>query len=92
MLKLVSVTLPTLFLFNIVLANLGLLPLHTHIGGTVVKNPPANPGDTRDSSLPGPERFPGIGNGNPLQYSCPENSIDRGDCQATVHEVSKSQT
>ena len=45
----------------------------------VVKNPPANAGDTRDLSLiPGSGRSPGIGNGNPLQYSCLENSMDRG--------------
>ena len=41
----------------------------------VVKNPPANAGDTRDmGSVPGSRRFPGGGNGNPLQYSCLENS------------------
>ena len=45
----------------------------------VVKNPPANAGDTRDmSSAPGLEKSPGEGNGNPLQYSCLENSMDRG--------------
>ena len=45
-------------------------------GGTVVKNPPANAGDVRDAGL-SPEfgRFPGGGNGNPLQYSCLENSM-----------------
>ena len=48
-------------------------------GGTVVKNPPANAGDTTDAgSIPGTERFPGVGNGNPLQYSCLENSMNRG--------------
>ena len=89
----VSITLPTLFFFNIVLASLGLLPLHMHVGWAVVKNPPANAGDTRDmGSIPGPGRSPGVGNDDPLQYSCLENSIDRGDWQATVHEVSKSQT
>ena len=73
----VSVTLPTLFFFNIALANLGLLPLPTHVGGAVVRNPPANAGDTKDTSIPGPERFPGIGNGNPVQCSGPKNSTDR---------------
>ena len=45
----------------------------------VVKNLPANSGDARDMGLnPGSGRSPGVGNGNPLQYSCPENSMDRG--------------
>ena len=45
-----------------------------------VKNPPANAGDKRDVGLiPGLGRFPGEGHGNPLQYSCLENPIDRGD-------------
>ena len=43
-------------------------------------------------SIPGWGRFPGVGNGNPLQYSCLENSTDRGAWQATVHEVAKSWT
>ena len=43
-------------------------------GDTVVKNPPANAGDARDAgSIPGLRRFPGGGNGNPLQYSCLKN-------------------
>ena len=47
-------------------------------GGTVVKNPPANAGDTRYTGLiPELGRFPGVGNGNMLQYSCLENSRDR---------------
>ena len=59
---------------------------------TVVKNSPANAGDTRDvGSIPGLRRSPGIGNGNPLQYSCLENPMDREACHATVHGVSKSQ-
>ena len=45
-------------------------------GGSVVKNPPANAGDT--GSIPGSGRSPGEGNGNPLQYSCLENPMDRG--------------
>ena len=45
----------------------------------VVKNPPANAGDTRDMGLIlGSEISPGLGNGNPLQYSCLENNMDRG--------------
>ena len=45
----------------------------------MVKNLSANSGDLREVGLiPGSERFPGVGNGNPLQYSCLENSMDRG--------------
>ena len=48
-------------------------------GGSVVKNLSANIGDARDmGSIPGSRRFPGVGNGNPLQYSCLENYVDRG--------------
>ena len=62
-------------------------------GGTVVKNLPANARDARDmGSIPGSGRFPGEWNGHPLQYSCLENSMDRGAWQATVHGVTKSQT
>ena len=51
----------------------------------VVKNPPAKAGDRRDpGSIPGSERSPGEGHGNPLQYSCLENPVDRGAWQATV--------
>ena len=64
---------------------------HTAFPGcSVVKNLPANTGDT--GSIPGQGRSPGEGSGNPLQYSCLENSIDRGAWQATVHGVAKSQT
>ena len=57
----------------------------------VVKNPPANAGDVRDKGLiPGSGRFPGEGNGYPLQYSCLENPLDRGAWWATVHGVEKS--
>ena len=45
-------------------------------GGSVVKNPPANAGDM--GLIPGWEKSPGEGNGNPLQYSCLENPMDRG--------------
>ena len=62
-------------------------------GGTVVQNPPAKTGNGRDiGSIPGLGRSPGIGNGNPLQYYCLENSMDRGAWWATVHGVAKSQT
>ena len=45
----------------------------------VVRNLPANAGDIKDKgSIPGSERSPGGGHGNPLQYSCPENPMDRG--------------
>ena len=48
--------------------------------GAVVKNPPANAGDARESSsIPGSGRSPGVGNANPIQYYCLENSMDRGD-------------
>ena len=59
----------------------------------VVKNLPANAGDIRDvGSIPGSGRSPGVGHGNPLQYSCLENPKDRVAWQATVHRVAKSQT
>ena len=59
----------------------------------VVKNPPANAGDIRDTGLiPVSGRSPGGGHGKPLQYSCLENSRDRGAWWATVHKVSKNQT
>ena len=58
----------------------------------VVKKLPANTRDTRDmGSIPGSGRCPGGGHGNPLQYSCLEDPLDRGDCQATVHRFAKSQ-
>ena len=60
---------------------------------TVVKNLPANAGDTREtSSIPGSGRSLGVGNGNPLQSSCLENPMDRGALWGTVHRVAKSQT
>ena len=55
-------------------------------GDSAVKNLPANAGDARDSdSKPGLGRSLGVGNGNPLQYLCLENSMDRGAWWATVH-------
>ena len=57
----------------------------------VVKNTPANAGDIRDAySTPGWGRSLGRGHGNPLQYSCWENSTDRGAWRATVHGAAKS--
>ena len=57
------------------------------------KNPTANTGDIGDVGLiPGSGRSLGEGNGNPLQYSCLENSMDRGSWWATVHGVLKNQT
>ena len=53
----------------------------------LVKNLPANAGDL--GSIPGSGRSPGEGNGNPLQYSCLENPMDRGAWQATVHGVAR---
>ena len=56
----------------------------------MVKNLPANAGDT--GLIPGSGRSPGEGKGNPLQYSCLGNSMDRGAWQATVHGVSELDT
>ena len=59
----------------------------------VVKNLPANAGEERDVALiPGLGRSPGGGYGNPLQYSCLENPMDRGALQATVHRVAQPDT
>ena len=66
-------------------------------GGAVVKNLPANAGIARDAgdigdvgSIPGLGRSLGVGNGNPLQYSCLENSMDRGAWRAIVYGVAES--
>ena len=62
-------------------------------GGSVVKNLPANAGDSGDAgSIPGSGRSPGGGSGNPLQYSYLKNSMDRRAWKTTVHGVAKSQT
>ena len=59
----------------------------------VVKNLPGNSGDVRDMGLiPGSGRSPGGGHGNPRQYSCLENPMDREAWQATVYRVAKSWT
>ena len=57
----------------------------------MVKNQTASAGDSRDmGSIPGLGRSPGEGNGNPFQYSCLENPMDRGAWPATVHGVAES--
>ena len=59
----------------------------------MVKSLPANAGDAGDMGLiPGSGRSAGGGNGNPLQYACLENPLDRGVRQATVHGITKSRT
>jgi len=59
----------------------------------VVKNPTVNAGDIKDSGLlPEWGRYPGGGHGNPLQYSCLENPMDREAWWATVHKIAKSWT
>ena len=59
----------------------------------MVKNLPANAGDAKDlDSIPGSGRSPGVRNGNPLQYSRLENSMDSGAWWATDHGVTESQT
>ena len=59
----------------------------------MVKNPPADAGDVRDVGLiPGSGRYLGEGHGNPLQYSCLENPMDRGDWRTILHRATKSQT
>ena len=59
-------------------------------GGSAVKNPPASAGDV--GSIPGSGRSPGEENGNPLQYFCLENPMDREAWQAAIHGVTKSRT
>ena len=79
-----------LMLFNVLLQ-------HNHSMWTsqvalVVKNLPANADVREAGSIPGSGRSPGGGHGNPLQYSCLENPMDRGAWPAMVHRVTKSQT
>ena len=59
-------------------------------GGSVVKNPPANAGDP--GSILGSGRSPGEGNGNPLQYSCLGNPMDREAWEDTLHGVAERRT
>ena len=62
-------------------------------GSTVVKSSPSIERDARNTGLiPGSERSPAVGNGNPLQYSCQENSMDRRPWQAIVHGVAELDT
>ena len=62
-------------------------------GGSVVKSPPANAGEARDVGVnPGLGRSPAVGNGNPLQYSCLGNSMEKGNWRAIIHGVTKSWT
>ena len=62
-------------------------------GGSVVKNLPANAGDTRDvGSIPGSGRSPGVANGYPFQYFCLENPMDREAWCVAVHGLSKNWT
>ena len=59
----------------------------------MVKKLPTNAGGARDvGSIPGSRRAPGVGNGNPLQYACLENSMNRGAWRATVHRITQSWT
>ena len=70
------------------------LPYWGFPGDLVAKNLPANAGAAGNAgSIPGLGRFPGGGNGNPLQYSCLGNHpMERGAWQATAHEVTKNRT
>ena len=62
-------------------------------GSSAAKNLPANAGDAGDTGLiPGLGKSPGEGNGNPLQYFCMENSMDRGVWRVKVHRVTKIRT
>ena len=58
----------------------------------MVNNLPANAGDTKDVGSMPLGRFPGKGNGNPIQYTCMENPMDRGTWWVTVHRIAKSWT
>ena len=62
-------------------------------GGTVVKNLPANAEDAKvTASIPGLGRSSGVGNGNPIQYSCLENAMDRGDWWDTVSPCGRKES
>ena len=75
---------------NVLLCFFKFLRFWTSLVAQIVKTPPANAGDA--GSVPGLGRSPGEGNGNPLQYSCLENPMDREAWWATVHGVTKSWT
>ena len=71
----------------------GLLVLGSGLGNSVVKSPPANAGDAGVKGLiSGLGRPPGGGHGNPLQYSCLEDPMDRGAWRGTVYGLAKSRT
>ena len=79
-----------LFIFFYIF-NWSIIALWGFPGGPVVRNPPANTGDKGDMSLtPGLGRSPGGGHGNPLQYSCLENVMDRRAWRAAVHGAAES--
>ena len=72
---------------------LDVFPVEGALVALMVKNLPADAGDLRDTgSIPGSGRSLGGGHGNPLQYSCLENPMDRGAWWATVHKVLKNKT
>ena len=74
----------------VVIINLYVCNLRACQVALVVKNLPASAGDIRElGSIPELERSPGGEHGNPLQYSCLENPMDRGSWQATVHVIAK---
>ena len=81
-----------LFVFsNLIFFTTFLFLIEVYPGGTMVKNPPVNAGDLRNMRLiPGSGRSPGPGRGNPFQYSCLENPMDRGVRKATVHGLKES--
>ena len=85
---------------GVIKSRTGLSDFHFHFhsllqgfpGGSVVKNLPASAGDARNvGSIPRLKRSPGRGHGNPLQYCCLENLMDREAWQTRVHGVTKSQ-
>ena len=68
----------------------GLPRCHSGVKKIKIKNPLANAGDSRDTgSIPGLKRSPSVESGNSLQYSCLENSLDRGARQAAVHGITE---
>ena len=87
MAKILEVTDPTPKIVGIILHSLA----SSFQVALVVKNPPADTGDKRDmGSIPESGKSPEGGHGNPLQFSCLKNSMDRRAWQATVHGVAKS--
>ena len=74
--------------FLVILISISAMISEDFPGGSVVKNLPVNAGDR--GSIPGSGKFPREGNGNPFQYSCLRNPMDRGAWQAIVHRVTKS--